>query len=162
MPAVTALSKFASSQLSTVYADGAGEIIVNQFFIDLTVGQVVNGNFFDLGVLPAYHTIVDMILIPDDLDSNGTPTVTLDVGLVSGTPGDATSNRTIGAEFFSADIGVRTGALSRMSLVSGFKVIATETDRSIGVKISAAAATAAAGRVRVLAFMAPTDHKIQF
>ena len=162
MPAVTALSKFSSNQYSTVYGDCAGDLVINQFFIDLTAAQVVNGNFFDVGVLPAYHTVTDMVLIPDDLDSNGTPTITLDVGIVSGTPGDATSNRTIGAEFFSADIGARTGTLARMSLASGFKVIPTEADRSIGVKISAASATAAAGRVRLLVTMGTTDHKVQF
>ncbi len=162
MPAITAASKFATSQLATVYGDCAGDVVVNEFFIDLTAGQVVNGNFFDLGILPAYHTVVDMVLIPDDLDSNGTPTITLDVGLLSGTPGDTTSNRTIGAEFFSGDTGARTGALARMSLASGFKVLPTEADRSIGVKIAAAVATAAAGRIRVLATMAPADHRTQF
>jgi len=162
MPAVTALSKFSNNQLPTIYGDCAGDKIVNEFFIDLTADQVANGNFFDVGILPAFHTVVDMVLIPDDLDSNGTPTVALDVGLVSGTPGDADSNRTIGAEFFSADIGARTGALSRMSLASGFRVQPVGYDRSIGVKVSAAAATAAAGRVRLLASMAPMDQNIAF
>ncbi len=162
MAAITAASKFASNQLGTIYGDCAGDLVVNQFFIDLTAAQVVNGNFFDVGLLPAYHTVVDMVLIPDDLDSNGTPTITLDVGLLSGTPGDTTSNRTIGAEFFSGDTGARTGALARMSLATGFKVLPTEADRSIGVKIAAAVATAAAGRVRLLVTTAPMDHKVQF
>jgi hypothetical protein len=162
MPAITAASKFASNQLATVYGDCAGDLVVNEFFIDLTAAQLVNGNFFDLGILPAYHTVVDMVLIPDDLDANASPTITLDVGLLSGTPGDTTSNRTIGAEFFSGDVGARTGALARMSLASGFKVTPTEADRSIGVKISAAVATAAAGRIRLLATMAPADHKVTF
>lgn len=162
MPAVTALSKFANNQLSTIYGDCAGDMVVNEFFIDLTAAQMANGNFFDVGILPAYHTVVDMVLIPDDLDTNGTPTVSLDVGMLSGNPGDATSNRTIGAEFFSGDTGARTGALARMSLASGFKVQPTEADRSIGVKIAAAAATAAAGRIRLLVTTAPMDHKVQF
>ena len=162
MPAVTALSKFADNRLGTVYGDCAGDKVVNEFFIDLTAAQVVNGNFFDVGILPANHTVVDMVLISDDLDTNGTPTITLDVGLLSGTPGDATSNRTIGAEFFSADVGARTGAISRMSLPGGFRVQPVGYDRSIGVKISAAAATAAAGRVRLLVSMAPMDPNIAF
>lgn len=162
MAVVTKVSPFSDNQISTIYGDCAGDLVVNEFFIDLTAAQVANGNVFDVGILPAYHTVVDMILMPDDLDTNGTPTITLDVGLLSGTPGDATSDRTIGAEFFSGDTGARTGALARMSLASGFKVKPTESDRSIGVKVAAAVATAAAGRIRLLVTMAPMDHKIQF
>lgn len=162
MTAVTKVSKFSDGTLPTVTANVAGEVICSQAFIDLTAAQVANGNYFDLCPLPAYHRVVDMVLIPDDLDTNGSPTITLDVGLLTGTVGDAVGDRTIGTEFFSGEIGARTGAIARMSLPGGFKVAATEADRSIGLKVSAAVATAAAGRVRVLVFMASSDHKLTF
>lgn len=161
MTAVTALSKFASNQISTIYGDCAGDVVVNEFFIDITAAQNVAGNFFDLGILPAYHTMVDAVLIPDDLDT-GTAAITLDVGLLSGTPGDATGDRTIGSEFFSASTAAQAGTPTRMSAATGFKVKPTEADRSIGVKIVTGPNVAAAGRIRLMAFMAPMDHKLQF
>lgn len=161
MAAVTKVSKFSEGTLGVVTGDCAGDVIVNEYFIDVTAAQIEANAMFDVGPLPAYHTVVDMILIPDALDS-GVDAITLDVGLLSGTVGDDTSDRTIGAEFFSASTAGQAGTATRMSLASGFKVLPTETDRSIGVKVVADAATAAAGRIRLLTFMAPADHKVQF
>lgn len=162
MATVTALSKFASNQLSTIYGDCAGDVVVNEFFIDVTAAQIDADNMFDVGILPAYHTVVGMKLIPDDLDTHSTPALTLDVGILSGTPGDSTSARTIGAEFFSASTAGQGGTVADMTLATGFKVKPVEYDRSIGVKVVTDAATAAAGRIRLLVAMAPMDHKVQF
>lgn len=162
MTAVTKVSKFSSNQLSTVTAPTAGDVIVQQYWIDVTAAQIEAGAMFDVGILPAYHTVTDMILIPDDLDTGGSPALTLDVGLLSGTPGDATSDRTIGAEFFSDSTAGQGATVTRMSLATGFKVLPTETDRSIGVKVETDAATAAAGRIRLLVSMTAADHKVQF
>ena len=162
MAAVTKVSKFSDGTLGTVTGDCAGDVVVNEYFVDVTAAQIAADAMFDVGILPAYHTIVDMVLIPDDLDTDATPAITLDVGLLSGTPGDATSDRTIGAEFFSASTAAQGGTATRMSLASGFKVIPTEADRSIGVKVVTDADVAAAGRIRLLCFMAPVDHKVQF
>lgn len=153
-------SKFSKGLLPFVTGDCAGDVVVNEYFVDVTAAQVVLNDIVDLGVLPAYHKVIDAILIPDDLDTNGTPTLALDVGIMSGTPGDTVTARTCGNEFFAADIGARSGALARMSKAAGFTVQATEADRSIGVKFQAAAATAAAGRIRLLVVMAPADHKV--
>jgi hypothetical protein len=162
MAAVTKVSPFSDNVQPTAYAGCAGDVIANQFYIDITAAQIEANAMFDVGILPANHTVVDMILIPDDLDTNGAPALTLDVGILSGTPGDAVSDRTIGAEFFSASTAGQGGTPTRMSLATGFKVLATEADRSIGVKVVTDAATAAAGRIRLLTFLAPSDHKTQF
>lgn len=155
-------SKFSKGVLPFVTGDCAGDVVVNEYFVDVTAAQIVLNDIVDIGVLPAYHTVVDMILVPDDLDTNGTPAIALDVGIMSGTVGDTATARTCGNEFFAADTGARTGAVSRMSKAAGFTVLPTEADRSIGVKFQAAAATAAAGRIRLLVKLAPTDHKVQF
>lgn len=162
MPVVTKVSKFSNRNIPTRSGSDAGLVVCNELFIDLTAAQLVLNNIFDLGILPAYNRVVDMTLVPDDLDTNGTPLVALDVGLLDGTPGDAVASRTCGAEFFSADISARTGVAARMSAATGFKVAATEADRSIGVKIQAAPATAALGRIRVLVFTCASDHKVTF
>ncbi|HJV52784.1 MAG TPA: hypothetical protein VJ652_15055 [Noviherbaspirillum sp.] len=153
----TILSPFTKGTRSTKYGDCAGDSVVNHFYADLTAAQVAAGNIVDIGILPAGHTVVDSVLVPDDLDTNGSPTITLDVGIMSGTPGDDTSVRTCGAELFSASTAAQGGTPTRMSAKTGFLIPSVGYDRSIGVKINAGAATAAAGRVRVLVTMAPSD-----
>lgn len=163
MPQVTALSKFANGTLPTSYGDCAGDVVVQDLFIDLTAAQLVLNNIFDLGILPAGHKVIDAVLIPDDLDTNGTPLVALDVGILTGTPGDdVSSSRTCGSELFAADTAARTGAISRLTQPGAFRITPTESDRSIGLKIQAAPATAAAGRVRLQLRTAAMDHKISF
>lgn len=155
-------SKFAQGVLKTVTADGAGDVISNDFFYDVPVGQIVLNDIIDLGVLPAYHTVSDAVIVADDLDTNGTPTIALDVGIMSGTPGDTVSARTCGNELFAASTAAQTGVAARMTAATGFKILPTEADRSIGVKFQTGAATAAAGRIRVRVFMHAADHKVQF
>lgn len=158
----TILSDFAKRVRNTVNGDCAGDVVVNRFFVDLAAADLVANNVIDLGVLPAGHTVVDAVLIPDDLDTNGTPTITLDVGLMSGTPGDGVSVRTVGAELFSASTAAQTGAVANMALKTGFTIQSSAADRSIGVKVVAGAATGAAGRLRLIVSMAPVHSTIAF
>lgn len=155
-------SQFITNQLPTITADSAGDTVVNDYFFDITAAQIVANDIIDLGILPAYHSVSDAVLLPDDLDTNGAATITLDVGIMSGTPGDTASARTCGAEIFSASTAAQSGAAVRPTLPSAFKILAAELDRSIGVKIVTGAATATAGRVRLRVFMHAADHKVQF
>ncbi len=154
------LSKYASNQIATAASPGAGIAIVNDYFYDLSTAQNVAGDIIDLGILPANHTVSDVVLITGDLDA-GTA-MTLDVGLMSGNPGDAVTARTCGAELFSGATTAQTGGVARPTLPSAFTILPSELDRSIGVKIATAAATPAAGRIRLRVWMHPADHKLQF
>lgn len=154
------LSPFASGQRAVVNGDCAGDIVVNNYFVDVTAAQIVAGDIVDIGPLPAGHTVVGAILAPDDLDTNGTPTIALDVGLMSGTPGSTDTSRTCGAEIFSASQAARTGTTDRPTLTSAFRIQSVEYDRSIGVKFNTAAATAAAGRIRLSLHIAPSDGQV--
>lgn len=154
------LSQFTTRVLKTASAEAAGDVIVNDYFYDLSTAQNVTGDIIDLGLLPAYHTISDAILIPDDLDS-GTAMV-LDIGIMSGTPGDTSISRTCGSEIFAASAAAQTGAVTRASAATAFKIKPTEADRSIGVKISTQAGTPVAGRIRVKLFMQTADHTYQY
>lgn len=153
-------SKFTKYVNTAVAGDCAGEVITNDYFMDVTAAQIVLNDIIDIGILPANHTVVDMILIPDDLDS--VSSIALDVGIMSGTPGDTVTARTCGNEFFAADTGARTGVIARMSKPAGFKILPTTADRSIGVKFQAAAATPVAGRIRVRVLMAQASPELQF
>lgn len=155
-------SKFAQAILGTVTGDCAGDVVVNDYFYDLPTAQNVTGDIIDLGILPAYHTISDAILICDDLDTNGAPAMALDVGIMSGTPGDTITARTCDAVIFSGATTAQAGGVARPTLKTAFNILPVEYDRSIGVKIATQAATAAAGRIRLRVFMHPADHKVQF
>jgi hypothetical protein len=158
----TKASTFTKYATTSVSGDCAGDVITNDYFVDVAAADIVLNDVIDLGILPANHTVVDAILIADDLDTNGTPTVALDVGIMSGTPGDTTSVRTCGSEFFAAATTGQAGGVLRMTKKEGFLVKPTAADRSIGVKFQTAAATAAAGRIRVRVLMVPASPEIQF
>ena len=163
MPQVTKLSPYTNGSLPTPYGDCAFEVVVNNAYVDVTAAQLAANNIFDVAILPAGHTVVDMVLLSDDLDTNATPTISMDVGIMTGTPGDDVSTtRTVGQEFFTGDVAARTGATSRMTNSTGFRLLPTEADRSIGVKIASAPATAAPGRIRLQIRTAPADHKLVF
>lgn len=158
----TFASTFSTHVSNTANSDNAGSTVVNQFYIDVTAAQLVAGNIFDIGILPAGHTVIDAMLLPTDLDTNGTPTITLDVGIMSGFVGDTTSVRTSGAEIFAASNAAQTGAVARPTLPSAFTIVAEPVNRSIGVKVVTGPATAAAGRIRLIVAAAPVDSKFVY
>lgn len=158
----TILSPFATRVSNTINADCAGDVVVNQFYVDLKAADLVANNIIDLGILPAGHTITQATLVPDDLDAGGSPAITLDVGLLSGTIGDAVSARTCGTELFSASTAAQTGTPASATGKSAYTIAASGADRSIGVKIVAAPATASAGRLRLQVSMAAVNSGFQF
>lgn len=143
----TILSPFTRGVANVAYASEAGCIAVNDFYADVTAADLALNNIIDLGILPAGHTITDAIFMPGDLDT-GT-TLTLDIGIVSGTPGNTTDVRTVGTELFAGSTAAQTGAIARLNTLSALTIVATPADRSIGVKIATAAAGATAGRIRL-------------
>lgn len=156
------LSLFATRQLPVVTANFAGEVIVNDYFVDLEAGDLDLNDTVDLGILPAYHTVVDGILIPDELDSNGAPALILDAGIMSGEPGQNDAARTVGTELFAASTAGQDGAVTRLSAKGAFLIKPVAYDRSIGVKIAAAPATKAPGRLRLRTFMTAASDNLQF
>lgn len=156
----TILSDFAKRVRNTVNGDCAGDLVVNQFFIDLQPADLALNNIIDLGILPAGHTVTGGFLIPDDIDT-GT-TLTLNVGIMSGTPGDAVSARTVGIELFSASTAAQTGVPAQINSKTALTIPAVAYDRSIGVQIAAAPTGANAGRIRLNVAMAPVGSGFQF
>ena len=160
MAAVTAVSNFVKGGQPFVTGDCAGDVVVNDYYIDLTTAQLVTGAMFDLGILPAGHVLSDAVLISDDIDSGAA--VTMDVGLLTGTPGDATGDRTMDDVIFAASTAGQTGVAARASAKASFLIKPTSDHRSIGLKVKLQPATAVAGRVRLRAFMHPAAYPQQF
>lgn len=88
-------------------------------------------------VLPAGCTLIDVILDCDDLDSNGSPAIKFDVG-ISGTA----------AKFISASTVGQAGGVQR-SNVAGTTGYTPTSNTPVIAKVNTAAATAAAGTVRI-------------
>lgn len=132
---------------SVAYPDCAGDIVQNRYEANLAETPLKGvtlavGDIIDFGLIPANASVTDLIIDADDLDSNGTPTLAFDVGVLTGNPGD-TTGRTCGSEFFAASAAGQAAGVTRMSQSSGFRVAPQAKDVSIGIKITTAAATQA-------------------
>lgn len=154
------LSQFAQHVQNTANGDAAGDVVANDFYVDLKTTDLLANNTIDLGVLPAGHTVTDAILIPDDMDT-GT-TITLDVGVMSGFVGQNDAARTVGTELFAATTAAQTGTPTRVSAKTAFIIPASPLNRSIGVKIVAAPTGATAGRLRLRLLSHAVKSGMQF
>lgn len=112
----------------------SGAVVTERFTFTVAANLAVN-DIIELGILPAYSTVTDLILVSDEVG-----TATFDVGVMSGTVGDAVTARTCGSEFIA---GAADASTVRMSAATGFRVAPVEADRSIGVKVLTAGITAA-------------------
>lgn len=130
-------------KLPSINAGGYEPItIVGDF---TTVAGVVATDIIEMGILPAGYVPVDVTLVVDDMDSNATPTVTLDVGLVSGTAGSTDQARTSSNEAIAASTVGQAGGLARMAKADFAFLAPTTADRGVGVKVVGAIATLVVG-----------------
>lgn len=142
-------SDFAQGIRMTPVPDCAGDVTACRFDITLKNAPAA-GDIIELGVLPGNAVPVEAILDVDDLDSNGTPTITLDVGIMSGPVGKNDPARTCGNELFVASTVGQAGGVVRATASSAFRIQKSEDHRSVGVKVAAGPATGAAGKTIAL------------
>lgn len=135
------------------YPSHAGTVVAKRATVTSPVTAAAN-DIFEMVPVPVGFRVVDVILDADDLDTNGAPTITLDVGFMSGTPGDNDSARTVGAEFFSASTVAQAGGLVRPTLKTAVRDAPTSAERAIGVKVNAAGTTKAAGTIGLTVLLA--------
>lgn len=147
-----------SGPIPIAYPDCAGDVVVNRYEIDLASAPLkgvtlADGDILDIGIIPATSQVVDVVIDSDDLDTGASPALAFDVGVLSGAPG-TTGTRTCGAEFFAASTVAQAGGVVRTALKTAFRVARVGTDASVGVKITAAAATqATSGKIGVSVFI---------
>ena len=111
----------------------AGEVQAERFTFTITE-NLTTSDIIELGVLPAFATVVDAIL---DTDECGTGTIA--VGVMTGDVGSTDGARTSGTELFAA---AADASVVRPSARSAFTIAPTDKDRSIGLKFSAAVTAA--------------------
>lgn len=128
------------------------------------VGEYVTGaalplnSVIEMTGIPAGHVPVDFKIVTDDLDSNGTPTIQFTAGVLSGRYGENDDARTIGTEFASASTTAQAGGVLANPKFNGLLLGSSDSDRGVGIKITAAAATLIAGaKVRFILTCIPAD-----
>ncbi len=110
----------------------------------IAVGTTLPINSFLVGpVVPRGSVLLDVIVDSTDLDSNGTPLITMATG-VAGTP----------AAYIAASTVPRTGGRMRADVVGALPAVMT-ADTEIRATVTAAAATAAAGTVTITVLFVP-------
>lgn len=108
----------------------AGGVVCEKYTFTVSA-DLASTDVIELGVLPAYHTVVDAVLITGNLGAG----VTIDVGIMSGVLGNPDESRTVGDELFD---GAANNAVVRMSEVDGFTIAPVAADRAIGMVVSGA------------------------
>lgn len=94
--------------------------------------------------LPAEHIPVDFMLQSADLDTHGTPTITVTVGIMNAAGDDLVAS----TNFLTASTVCQAGGVARANVVDGLQLASSNTDRVVGLKVITAGATKAAGKVR--------------
>jgi hypothetical protein len=117
-------------------------LIMALLFEFTTTGALAAGDIIDLGPIEAGVKPMDVILVSDDLDTNGAPTITMSVGILNAAKTDlaAGANDT----FIAASNVGQTGGLARATNASVYLCGAAAVERRLGIKIVAGAATQAA------------------
>ena len=126
-----------------------------------TVAGIGAADVIEMVNLPAGYVPVDAILCAEDLDSGGTPAITLDLGLISGAAGVVDATRTCGSEAFAASTVGQAGGVARPTKAAFAMIAPTSADRGIGLKVAAAAATAVVGaKVRLTVIARPALYGV--
>ena len=130
----------------------AQEAVTGSWVSDSTHRAVAGSTSFpttaqSIGLIPvrAGVKILDVVLDVDDLDSNGSPAITLNVGFFYN---DATTN--VPAQFFSAVTTAQAGGVVRRTIAPTTPFIPA-TEGWIGVIAQANAATAQTGNITLQA-----------
>lgn len=142
------LSEAAKGTLSTPNPGFAGVAVTHRYTINVPTTVAV-GDVLEIACIPPGCRAADIVVDSDKLDSNGSPVIAFDVGVMSGGWGDPDPARTIGAEFFAASNVAQAGGVARPTIASAYRVSHAAAARSVGVKITTRAATAVAGSIGI-------------
>lgn len=141
-------------KLPTISASGYEPIAIVGDYV--TVAGLVINDVIEMAILPAGYVPLEAKLVCEDIDGHATPTVTLDIGVVSGTAGAADNTRTCGNEAVAASTVGQSGGVVVDSKAAFGLLAVSESDRGIGVKLAAAAATLVVGaRIRLTVMARP-------
>ncbi len=123
---------------------GVSPVVVVGEFITTSASLALNA-VIEMGGIPADTVPVDYIIAAEDCDSNGTPLVQIDAGILSGLYGKNDDARTIGQQFGATLNTLRNGGVHQNAVSAGLLLAPSNVDRGFGIKIVTAPATAVVG-----------------
>lgn len=145
----TNTNDYLTGRLPAVYEGGICDVSVRGS-INLTTGDLTLNNTGGVVVLPAGCVPTRLVIDSDDLDTNATPTIQLAVGVVNAAGTDLSTATADGGGLWGTGITIaQTGGAAMPLSQFLMRVAATQTDRIVGIKVTTAPATAAAGTVGI-------------
>lgn len=143
MAAQTFKSKQVAANEAMVTASQAGVVIACRREFSLTEALELN-DIIHFGNLPAGHVPVDVIVDSDDLDTNGTPTIVLQAGILNADKTDIDTTASGGASWIGSSTVGQAGGIARASDKAVARVVpSSTTDQAYGIKVSTGPATGA-------------------
>lgn len=136
---------YLTGRKATVTCD-CPEVVAVRYAVSLVAADLDINDAGSVAILPANCVPVGLVYDSDDLDTNGTPTIVASIGFMNA--GD-TDLATVLATGITAS---QTGTAVQVLTKDLMRVTATQADRKIGIKFTAAAATKAAGEVGLTLF----------
>lgn len=129
----------------TVFPSGC-EVVAQRGEVALVAADLDANDAGSVVLLPAGCVPIAVMYDSDDLDTNGTPTITASIGLMNAGETD------LDTVWFAGITASRDGTAAHVVSTAMARTAATQTARKVGVKFTAAAATKAAGTVGLTLF----------
>jgi len=129
-----------TGRLPAIFPAG-GEVVAQRDEIALVAADLDANDAGSVSILPAGCVLVGITYDSDDLDTNGTPTITASVGVMNAADSDMD---TVLASGITAS---RDGTAVHLVTPTMLRLAASTSDRKIGIKFTAASATKQAGAV---------------
>jgi len=156
----TVTHPLASNSGHALNSSQAGQPVIAKARLQYAANHAA-GDVIRLCKWPAGHVLVDAYLEIDDLDSNGSPELDLDIGMVDdqGTTDDPD------CIIENTLVGGVAGGIVRMNSKAAMRIAAVDYDRHIAATVVTDAATLAAGEIGIVCVFLPAapngmDEKI--
>lgn len=124
------------------------DVVAERYSLDLVAADLDAGDIGAVGILPAGCVPVGLLIDSDDLDTHSTPTIVASVGVLNAAGDDLSTATNDGGAVWGAGITVcQAGGQVQVLSKALARVVATQADRKIAVKFTAASATKQAGQI---------------
>lgn len=156
--ASTFKSTQATAKQAAVDVSQAGIVAAPRYEYNLAAALIIN-DIIVMGDLPAGHVPVDCIVDSDDLDTNGTPLIVLQAGILNAGQTDIDTTASGGASWIGSSTVAQAGGIARASDKAITRAPVSAVKQTYGIKVSAAPATGTTtGKVGMTLSYRPVVH----
>ena len=136
-------SKQVASKTPYISVTKTGDVAAPRQVYALSAALALN-DIIVMGSLPQGCLPVDLILDSDDLDTGGSPAITLSVGILNAGQTDIDTTASGGAAWIAASTVAQAGGLVRPTTAAITRTPVSTSEQFWGIKVAAAPATGAA------------------